>query len=113
MKKFWRSGMIDKKVVAKREQEEYINKLERTILELSRKPPEPEPKYGIMSAKEWKEARTKMIADNYKESNMDSILGWMTKNLRDHPHYDRYEADIEFEKKTSNEHRKAYGIKEN
>ena len=36
MKKFWRSGMIDKKVVAKREQEEYINKLERTILELRR-----------------------------------------------------------------------------
>lgn len=25
MKKFWRSGMINKKVVAKREQEEYIN----------------------------------------------------------------------------------------
>ena len=36
MKKFWRSGMIDKKVIAKREQEEYINKLERTILELRR-----------------------------------------------------------------------------
>ena len=39
MKKFWRSGMIDKKVVAEREQDEYINKLQRTILELSRKPP--------------------------------------------------------------------------
>lgn len=45
MKKFWRSGMIDKKVVREREQEEYINKLHRTILELSRKPPEPEPLY--------------------------------------------------------------------
>lgn len=43
MAKFWRSGMIDKKVIAKREQEEYINRLERTILELSRKPPEPKP----------------------------------------------------------------------
>ena len=36
MKKFWRSGMIDKKIVRGREQEEYINRLHRTILELSR-----------------------------------------------------------------------------
>lgn len=36
MKKFWRSGMIDKKVDAEREREEYINKLERVILELRR-----------------------------------------------------------------------------
>lgn len=36
MVKFWRSGMIDKKVVAEREREEYINKLHRTILELRR-----------------------------------------------------------------------------
>lgn len=36
MKKFWRSGMIDKKVIKEREQAEYINKLERTILELRR-----------------------------------------------------------------------------
>lgn len=36
MSKFWRSGMIDKKVIAKREQAEYINKLERVILELRR-----------------------------------------------------------------------------
>lgn len=43
MKKFWRSGMIDKKVVMEREQAEYINKLERIILELSKKPPEPKP----------------------------------------------------------------------
>lgn len=43
MKKFWRSGMIDKKVVKTREQEEYINKLHRTILELRREPAEPEP----------------------------------------------------------------------
>lgn len=40
MAKFWRSGMIDKKVIAEREQEEYINKLERTILELSREEPD-------------------------------------------------------------------------
>lgn len=36
MAKFWRSGMIDKKVVREREQVEYINKLQRTILELRR-----------------------------------------------------------------------------
>lgn len=40
MAKFWRSGMIDKKVVREREQAEYINKLERTILELSREEPD-------------------------------------------------------------------------
>lgn len=48
MAKFWRSGMIDKKVVKEREQKEYINKLHRTIIELSRKPPEPEPNYAIV-----------------------------------------------------------------
>lgn len=43
MAKFWRSGMIDKKVVKEREEAEYINKLERVILELSKKPPKPKP----------------------------------------------------------------------
>ena len=46
MKKFWRSGMIDKKVVKEREEAEYINKLERIILELTRK--EDEPKYATI-----------------------------------------------------------------
>lgn len=32
MAKFWRSGMIDKKVVKEREQDEYINRLQRAIL---------------------------------------------------------------------------------
>lgn len=45
MKKFWRSGMIDKKVIEKRQQDDYMNKLHRTIIELSIKPPEPEPWY--------------------------------------------------------------------
>lgn len=40
MVKFWRSGMIDKKIVKEREQEEYINRLQRTILELSREEPD-------------------------------------------------------------------------
>lgn len=43
MKKFWRSGMVDKKIVREREQEEYINRLHRTILELRKQPPEPKP----------------------------------------------------------------------
>lgn len=34
MKKSWHSGLIDKKVIAKREQDEYMNKLQRIILEL-------------------------------------------------------------------------------
>lgn len=42
MAKFWRSGMIDKKVVKEREEAEYINKLHRIILELSREYEEPE-----------------------------------------------------------------------
>lgn len=45
MKKFWRSGMIDKKIVREREREEYINKLNRTILELTR---ENEPEYATV-----------------------------------------------------------------
>lgn len=45
-KKFWRSGMIDKKVVKEREEAEYINKLERVILELTRE--EEEPKYATI-----------------------------------------------------------------
>ena len=32
--------MIDKKVIEKREQEEYMNKLHRTILELRKEPPD-------------------------------------------------------------------------
>ena len=71
MKKFWRSGMIDKKVIAKHEQDEYINKLERVILELSKKPPEPKPCSYIpveLSDKEiddyWLAYHRRDIADN-------------------------------------------------
>lgn len=64
MKKFWRSGMIDKKVVTKREQEEYINRLEMRIHFLKRElnsvyDMKECSKYGNMSAKEWEEARKK------------------------------------------------------
>lgn len=66
MKKFWRSGMIDKKIVAEREQAEYINKLQRTILELRRKPPEPEPRYAIIHTSDNRSHKVR-IADDYDE----------------------------------------------
>ncbi len=87
MKKFWRSGMIDKKVVREREQAEYINKLERVILELTRE--EEEPKYATFytsdnrsfkreilrekpltptqSAKKWGECIAKLFTNDYDE----------------------------------------------
>lgn len=72
MKKFWRSGMIDKKVVAKREQEEYINKLERAILELTRE--EEEPKYAIVHTSDNRSHKVK-IADDYDEVRVgDNIM---------------------------------------
>lgn len=149
MKKFWRSGMIDKKVIIERERKEYINKLQRTIFELS-KPDigdlindiEPlsrdimdKPLTPAQSAKKWGEGVKALFTGEYdevrkgngevildfykprfdkpKETNMDNMLDWMAKNLRDHPHYDRYDADIAFDKKmTLNDHRKAHRFKE-
>ena len=74
MKKFWRSGMIDKKVVAEREREEYINKLQKTILEMSRKPPEPEPKYAIVHTSDNRSHKVK-IADDYDEVRVgDNVM---------------------------------------
>lgn len=92
MKKFWRSGMVDKKVVAKREQDEYINRLERTILELRREPPEPEP----------------LIRQGKRKTTRENINDWLFEQLRNHP---RYDSDIEYDK-TLNENRKAKGFKE-
>ena len=96
MKKFWRSGMIDKKIVREREQEEYINRLHRTILELSK------PDIGdlINDTTDYDEVR---IGDNVvldfggeciiaapKESLKDSMMSWAEQHLRDRPRYDRY-----------------------
>lgn len=86
MAKFWRSGMIDKKVVREREQAEYINKLQRTILELRREEPEyatfyddkgqPYTKMKIdskkpltpsQSAKKWGEGVRALFTDEYDE----------------------------------------------
>lgn len=115
MAKFWRSGMIDKKVVMEREQAEYINKLERTILELSREEPEyatfyddkgqpytkmkidkKKPSTPSQSAKKWGEGVRALFTGEYDEIRCgDNITlefrNWLIKNADK-----RYKADIEF-----------------
>lgn len=117
-KKFWRSGMINKKIVKEREEAEYINKLERSILELTR---EEEPKYATIytsdnrsfkreiprekpltptqSAKKWGEGIAKMFANKYDEVRVGDDITlefreWLIKNADK-----RCEADIEFSRK--------------
>lgn len=118
MKKFWRSGMIDKKIVREREQEEYINKLNRTILELRREPASPEPccckrpDISIQFADNWDEIRKgngEVILDFYKPkfnkskgTSVNEMLDWAAQHLRDHPHYD---GDIEFWNKMEDKQR--------
>ena len=124
MAKFWRTGMIDKKVVREREQAEYINKLERTILELRREPPEPEyttfyddkgqpytkmkiemkidrkkPLTPTQSAKKWGEGVRALFTGEYDEIRQgDDITlefhNWLIKNADK-----RCKADIEFDRK--------------
>lgn len=118
MSKFWRSGMIDKKIVAERGQAEYINKLERTILELSREEPEyatfyddkgqPYTKMKIdrkkpltpsQSAKKWGEGVRVLFTGGYDEVRVgDDITlefhNWLIKNADK-----RCKADIEFDRK--------------
>ena len=84
MKKFWRSGMIDKKVVAKREQEEYINKLQRTILELRREEPDVS---DLINGIDYDEVR---VGDNITLE----FHNWLIKNADK-----RCKADIEFSRK--------------
>lgn len=118
MAKFWRSGMIDKKVIAEREQEEYINKLHRSILELRREEQEyatfyddkgqPYTKMKIdrkkpltpsQSAKKWGEGVRALFTGEYDEVRQgdDIILefhNWLIKNADK-----RCKADIEFNRK--------------
>lgn len=118
MAKFWRSGMIDKKVVREREQAEYINKLHRTILELSREEPEyatfyddkgqPYTKMKIdrkkpltpsQSTKKWGEGVRALFTGEYDEVRQgDDITlefhNWLIKNADK-----RCDADIEFSRK--------------
>lgn len=70
MKKFWRSGMIDKKVIEKSKQDDYMNKLHRTILELRR-----EKHPDIMDS-------------------MD-MIDWYSKHLKLRKPYDNYSGELE------------------
>ena len=83
MAKFWRSGMIDKKVIRERERKEYINKLQRAILELSK------PDIGdlINDTTDYDEIR---IGDNVTLE----FHNWLIKNTTK-----RCKADIEFNRK--------------
>lgn len=120
MAKFWRSGMIDKKVIREREQAEYINKLHRTILELSREDVEVEyatfyddkgqpytkmkidrkkPLTPSQSAKKWGEGVRALFTGEYDEVRQgDDITlefhNWLIKNADK-----RCKADIEFSRK--------------
>lgn len=105
MKKFWRSGMIDKKVVAKREQEEYINKLERTILELRRDDvgdlindttDYDEIGIGDNVVLDFKDG---CIVVGRKDSVKDSPTFKFHEWIRNRKPYDRYDADVAFDKK--------------
>ena len=80
MKKFWRSGMIDKKIVREREQEEYINRLNRTILELRMEPPQPEP------------CCCRKHSCNYKRFNRSAINEWLYEQLQKRQRYDNYKG---------------------
>lgn len=128
MAKFWRSGMIDKKVVREREQAEYINQLEMRIHFLERELNSEYgmkecSKYGNMSAKEWKEARTKLIADDYDEVRVgdniildfgENIIAAPRERLKDSMFntYSRwlrnrgpYDSDLKFEKQAFGENK--------
>nr|DAR88808.1 MAG TPA: hypothetical protein [Caudoviricetes sp.] len=125
MAKFWRSGMIDNKVVMEREQAEYINKLERTILELSREEPDvsdlindidyDEVRVGDNVILEFKDGRIlaaprdsvseallnfnkQFITTRPKTSVKDAIIDSYSYWLRKNADK-RYKADIEFSRK--------------
>ena len=124
MKKLWRSGMIDKKVLRERERAEYINRLERTILELRRKPPEPEPCHCK------RHNGVAYVPVELSDEDRDDY--WLAHHRRDidcNPltpiqsakkwsegikalFCGEYGSGIEFEKKSLNENRKAKGFKE-
>lgn len=105
MSKFWRSGMIDKKVAAEREQAGYINKLERVILELTREEPEyatfyddkgqPYTKMKIdrkkpltpsQSAKKWGEGVRALFTGEYDEVRVgDETILEFNKHMYEEP----------------------------
>lgn len=102
-KKFWRSGMIDKKVIAEREREEHINRLEMSIHFLKR---ELNSEYGMKECSKYAIVHTSdnrshkvKIADEYDEVRVgDNLMldfrNWLRKNAQM-----RCDADIEFGRK--------------
>ena len=95
-KKFWRSGMIDRKVIKEREQAEYINKLERVILELTRE--EEEPKYAIVHTSDNRSHKVK-IADDYDEIRVgDNVILDFGENIVAAPKDSVSEALLNFNK---------------
>lgn len=89
MKKFWRSGMIDKKVVREREQEEYINRLHRTILELRKEGRRPN--YRTYTSEEWRKRRSEMLKKNQKFR--EQVFDWMRDAMVYRPEHDNYKEE--------------------
>lgn len=102
MKKFWRSGMIDKKVVTEHEQDEYINKLERTILELRRKPPEPKPSnvtldFGegcivCVSRGSLKDIMHYESHSYNRKTTRENINDWVSEQMRNRSEYNTFKG---------------------
>lgn len=103
MKKFWRSGMIDKKVIREREREEYINKLERVILELSRKPPEPEPSNVTLDFGEGRivcvprgSLKDIMHYESHsynRKTTRENINDWLSEQMRNRSEYNTFKGE--------------------
>lgn len=97
MKKFWRSGMIDKKIVREREQEEYIHKLEMSNLELRR---EIEQDYYIadidvyndMAILYKREKPTKPIYRQVSSKEWMEMREWFSEQLKNRREYDTYKG---------------------
>lgn len=83
MKKLWRSGMIDKKVIREREQAEYINRLERTILELRK-----EQRGRFYTSEEWAKRRSEMLKEH--REFREQVFDWCRDVMSNRPEYDKY-----------------------
>ena len=89
MKKLWRSGMIDKRVVERREQAEYINKLHMVVNEFRREQSEPE--YAILYTSDNRSYKVKVAKEvNHNNNVVLDLLNWYMENR---PKYDRYDTE--------------------
>lgn len=103
MKKLWRSGMIDKKVIREREQAENINRLKRTILELRNKSAEPEPSNVILEFGEGRiicaprgSLKDIMHYESHsynRKTTRENINDWLSEQMRNSPRYDTYKGE--------------------